>query len=186
MSFPPTCETGIEQERTADPSTCTVQAPHNPAPHPNFVPVIFKVSRKTQSSGVSGATLTLRSLPFTRSEISAMCSPNVIFAEGHHRTEIARKGELRCGCFRSGKVTTQAGNLNSRRTLYIPSEVWVENGTARATTSVRPVSVAPIAQFRCWDFLSEPARRFASLPEAVACPGKGQRAPFVPPPCPRK
>jgi hypothetical protein len=55
-----------------------VQAPHNPAPQPNFVPVMFKVSRNTQSSGVSGATLTFRSLPFTRSEISAIYSPDVV------------------------------------------------------------------------------------------------------------
>ena len=40
------------QERTGWPSRCTVQAPHNPAPQPNFVPVKPRLSRSTHSSGV--------------------------------------------------------------------------------------------------------------------------------------
>jgi hypothetical protein len=54
MPFPATCETGVEHDRIAAPSTCTVQAPQNPAPQPNFVPVSSSVSRNTQSNGVSG------------------------------------------------------------------------------------------------------------------------------------
>ena len=74
MLFPLACETGVTQDRVGDPSTCTVQAPHNPAPQPNFVPVSASVSRNTQSSGVSGETLTFFSLPLTRSVMSAMLS----------------------------------------------------------------------------------------------------------------
>src|SRR4029077_671687 len=59
MFFATACETGVEQERTGAPSTCTVHAPQRPAPQPNFVPVNCKVSRNTQSSGVSGPTFTL-------------------------------------------------------------------------------------------------------------------------------
>src|SRR6266567_9035321 len=70
--LPATCDTGVEQERIGLPSTCTVQAPHNPAPHPNFVPVSCRLSRRTQSRGVSGETLTRLSLPLMRSVISAM------------------------------------------------------------------------------------------------------------------
>src|ERR1700748_3420379 len=44
--------------RTASRLTCTVQAPHRPAPHPNFVPVICNCSRMAQSSGVSPAAST--------------------------------------------------------------------------------------------------------------------------------
>jgi len=33
-------------------------------PQPNFVPVMFRVSRKTQSSGISGLTSTDWALPF--------------------------------------------------------------------------------------------------------------------------
>src|SRR4030095_2625553 len=44
-------------ERVASPSMCTVQAPHRPNPHPNFVPVIPNTSRNTQSTGVSPSTV---------------------------------------------------------------------------------------------------------------------------------
>lgn len=98
--FPATWETGVEQERTAAPSTCTVQAPHNPAPQPNFVPVRFKESRKTQSSGVSGETLTLRSLPFTRREMSAMLSPNFV----ELTMVLKREKKENCGGFSTRKV----------------------------------------------------------------------------------
>src|SRR5438128_9049990 len=52
--FLPTASlTEVWQDRTASPLTWTVQAPHRPAPQPNFVPVICNCSRMTQSSGVS-------------------------------------------------------------------------------------------------------------------------------------
>src|SRR4051812_14445191 len=75
MLFPVTCDTGVEHERNAAPSTCTVHAPHSPAPHPNLVPVSCSVSRNTHNSGVSGDTVTLRSLPFTRRVKSGMVTP---------------------------------------------------------------------------------------------------------------
>ncbi len=82
MLFPATCETGVEHDRIADPSTCTVQAPQSPAPQPNFVPVSSSVSRNTQSNGVSGETLTFFSLPLTRSVKSAICFPRVELQPG--------------------------------------------------------------------------------------------------------
>src|SRR6185369_1167055 len=48
----------VWQDRTASPFRCTVQAPHRPAPQPNFAPVICNCSRMTQSSGVSPAAST--------------------------------------------------------------------------------------------------------------------------------
>jgi hypothetical protein len=63
--LPATLDMGVTQERAATPSICTVQAPHNAMPHPNFVPVMFNVSRSTQSSGISGATSTVCGLPFS-------------------------------------------------------------------------------------------------------------------------
>src|SRR5205807_446801 len=50
--------TEVWQDRTASPLMCTVQAPHRPAPHPNFVPVICNCSRMTHRSGVSPAAST--------------------------------------------------------------------------------------------------------------------------------
>src|SRR6185369_7571097 len=59
------CEIGTMHERVATPPTCTVHAPHALMPQPNFVPVIFRSSRNTQSSGVEGSTFTSRCCPFT-------------------------------------------------------------------------------------------------------------------------
>src|SRR3954447_18197128 len=57
--FLPTASlTEVWQDLTASPLTCTVHAPHRPAPQPNFVPVICNCSRMTQSSGVSLAAST--------------------------------------------------------------------------------------------------------------------------------
>src|SRR5215472_994038 len=75
MFRPETVETRVVQERVASPSTCTVQAPHSDMPQPNFVPVRPSVSRNTHKSGVSGATSTDRSFPFTVNEMASMnCS----------------------------------------------------------------------------------------------------------------
>src|ERR1700686_5686605 len=62
--FPATLEICVMHERVASPLMCTVQAPQSAMPQPNFVPVMFKVSRKTQSSGMSGLTSTDWALPF--------------------------------------------------------------------------------------------------------------------------
>src|ERR1044072_1026357 len=65
--------TCIEHERTACPSTCTVQAPHCATPHPYFVPVRPTCSRITHSSGVVGSTSTLCDCPLMVS--ATMCPP---------------------------------------------------------------------------------------------------------------
>jgi hypothetical protein len=49
-----------------------VHAPQEPMPHPNFVPTNLRLSRNTQSSGVSAATSTFRALPFTLSVYTGM------------------------------------------------------------------------------------------------------------------
>jgi hypothetical protein len=54
---------GRTQERTAWPSTCTVQAPHWAMPQPYLVPVRPSCSRITHRSGVSSSTSTSRALP---------------------------------------------------------------------------------------------------------------------------
>ena len=57
----PRLSTVVMQERVASPSIWTVQAPQSAMPQPNFVPVIPSTSRRTQSSGVSPSTSTVRS-----------------------------------------------------------------------------------------------------------------------------
>src|SRR5262249_52194180 len=56
---------GVMHERVASPLMCTVQAPHKAIPQPNFVPVMFKVSRRTHKSGICGSTSTVVDLPFS-------------------------------------------------------------------------------------------------------------------------
>src|SRR3989442_6931443 len=63
--LPATAATGSTQLRVATPSKWTVHAPHCAMPQPNFVPVRPSVSRSTQSSGVSGLSVTGGDLPLT-------------------------------------------------------------------------------------------------------------------------
>src|ERR1700716_3811582 len=65
MALPPTLSIVVMQDRVAGPSTCTVQAPHNPSPQPNLVPVMPSTSRSTHSRGVSPSTSTLCGVPLT-------------------------------------------------------------------------------------------------------------------------
>src|SRR6266436_5433767 len=81
MFLPPTCDTGVVQERVSAPSTWTLHAPHNPAPQPNFVPVSCKVSRRTQSRGVSAETSTVFAAPFTFRAKVGMGGPHNILDE---------------------------------------------------------------------------------------------------------
>src|SRR6266852_4883267 len=73
--FPATLETGVIQDRVISPLMCTVQAPQSAMPHPNFVPVMFKVSRRTQSSGISGLTSTVWVFPL-RVKVTAIEPPS--------------------------------------------------------------------------------------------------------------
>src|SRR5579883_1847200 len=61
--LPETEEIGVMHERVASPLTCTVHAPQRAIPQPNFVPVRLRVSRKTQSNGISGLTSTVSGFP---------------------------------------------------------------------------------------------------------------------------
>ena len=62
-----TADVGMTQLRVGLPSMWTVQAPHWATPQPNFGPVIPRVSRRVQRSGVSGSTSASRTLPLTLS-----------------------------------------------------------------------------------------------------------------------
>src|SRR3954471_13406569 len=72
----PTLSIVVMQERTPEPSRCTVQAPHSATPQPNFVPVMPSTSRSTHSSGVSASTSTERLAPFTLIVIICTCLHN--------------------------------------------------------------------------------------------------------------
>src|ERR1700722_5380319 len=80
--LPLTVEICVIHERVASPLMCTVQAPHKAIPHPNFVPVLFRVSRSTQRSGMSGLTSTVSDFPF-KMKVMAMGPPK---ADGYPTT----------------------------------------------------------------------------------------------------
>src|SRR5262245_5353604 len=63
--LPSTMDIGAAQARVASPSMCTVQAPHDAMPHPNFVPVSLRCSRRTPLSGVLGSTPSSLCTPLT-------------------------------------------------------------------------------------------------------------------------
>src|SRR5271154_1715296 len=92
------------QERTASPFTCTVQAPHMAMPHPNLVPVMLRASRRTHSSGISGAASTVCGFPF---KVNLMDATQNLLRD--------RVGS------RDGQIRTAALSLR-RRPLY-PSEL---------------------------------------------------------------
>ena len=64
--LPSMADTGMAQERTASPSTCTVQDPQAAMPQPYLVPVRPSCSRSTHNNGVSGSTSTSWALPLTK------------------------------------------------------------------------------------------------------------------------
>src|SRR5580692_12754230 len=68
-SFPAVSRIAVTQDRVACPFTWTVHAPQSPTPQPNFDPVRPKMSRRYQSSGISGSPLKDCSAPFTVSWI---------------------------------------------------------------------------------------------------------------------
>ena len=86
MGRSPTSETGSTHERVAMPSTCTVHAPQALMPQPYLVPVIFNSSRRTQSSGVEGSTLTSLRCPLT---VKLIASPSLISYLQFRRTRRA-------------------------------------------------------------------------------------------------
>src|SRR2546423_5880998 len=71
---PETSVNRVWQENARLPSTCTMQAPHIPAPQPNLVPVSFSSSRNTQSRRVSGGAFTFTCLPFSLNEVAIIAS----------------------------------------------------------------------------------------------------------------
>ena len=68
--LPAAAATGVTQDRTGWPSTCTVQAPHSAMPQPNLVPTRSRWSRRTQRSGVSPSASTCRLAPLILSSIT--------------------------------------------------------------------------------------------------------------------
>src|ERR1700743_2049752 len=90
MARPLTALTGSTQDRTALPSIWTVQAPHWAMPQPNLVPVMPRMSRSTQSRGISGGAST------------ALCSPLIVSVVVIRTSNATTAGSGRCDEIRRG------------------------------------------------------------------------------------
>src|SRR5215470_3291112 len=62
----------VTHDLVACPLMCTVQAPQSPTPQPNFEPVNPRMSRRYQSSGISGSPWNDCAIPFMFSWIIAV------------------------------------------------------------------------------------------------------------------
>jgi hypothetical protein len=73
-AFPARVETGVMHERVGSPSISTVQAPHNPAPQLNLVPVSPIRSRNAHNRGICASASMVYFWPFTcRSKDGIVC-----------------------------------------------------------------------------------------------------------------
>ena len=70
--LPATEASGVTQERTALPSTCTVQAPHKLAPQPYLVPVSPASSRKAHNSMDCESPSTVTGFPLRVNDAMAL------------------------------------------------------------------------------------------------------------------
>jgi hypothetical protein len=91
ICLPTAADAGSWQAFVACPSTWIVQAPQRAIPHPYLVPVSPILSRRTQSSGVSGSTSTCSDLPLTF-KVNCMNAFPLIRQRGLCASRGARKG----------------------------------------------------------------------------------------------
>src|ERR1022692_1332314 len=95
MCLPAAARIGVRQLRAAAPFTCTVHAPHRPMPHPNFVPVSARSSRRYQSNGMSGSPSKRGGLPFMVSWIIGFSSCHCLCAQYTAAEERVPENQLR-------------------------------------------------------------------------------------------
>src|SRR5436190_3046237 len=112
--LPTAAATGITQERTALPSTCTVHEPHCATPQPYLVPVSPICSRIAHKSGVLGSTFTSLVLPLMVSRAMDVSSSGVRCREyppsRPERQAQVRPGGVAVGARRSPPVTLAMGS----------------------------------------------------------------------------
>src|SRR5258706_8857906 len=90
------------------PSTCTVQAPQRPAPQPNFVPGRPRVSRRTQSSGVSGSASPSTALPLIFSANIAVRLHDRVTRDGNYITISGESQSASGGLYKNRRTPAKA------------------------------------------------------------------------------
>src|SRR5579864_3382733 len=166
--FPTAALTWVLHDRTAEPSSSTVHAPHWPSPQPYLVPVSSRRSRKTFSRVSSGATSTVCSFPLTK-RVSAI-----------PKTSASAPSFIRFGERRATSLSQR--NVVRRRPLPLLDQEW--------TTADRWPESCP--RWFCRDsllvfFLPVRAFDFRAAPKLLArtgasdlswCPFPGSRVSF--------
>src|SRR5215469_10683400 len=123
--WPATSDITIAHDRTASPSRCTVQAPHNETPQPNLVPVRPSSSRKNHMSGIDGSPSNGRSWPFTRSLIiRSSLSCRLLSVRNPHRERILNRS-LEFGQEQSRFSRRENCARTSGETGALLGDVWV-------------------------------------------------------------
>src|SRR2546422_516548 len=147
--LPSAAATGITQERTAAPSTCTVHAPHCAMPQPYLVPVRPTCSRIAHKRGVLGLTLTSSVLPLIVKR--AMGVPPGIAGAGNIRDQASEGKRSCCPTAQEGHTAASGatGIAQSRQeTIRDDDSVIGPNSdgpvTPRFAVSQAPTSRIPI------------------------------------------
>ena len=92
------------QERTATPSTSTVQEPQCPSPQPNLVPVSPRSVRSTQSSGRSPSTFSRTGLSLSLKAIASVMRFSSLAAVSPDRFQADCKFMPRLGSSPFGRI----------------------------------------------------------------------------------
>src|ERR1039457_5059346 len=183
MCLPAAARIGVRQLRAAAPFTCTVHAPHRPMPHPNFVPVSARSSRRYQSNGIAGSPSKRVGLPFTVSWIIGFSSCHCLCAQS------LVSGKVLCGGQQTLSIQCRGGNLSGKRFEPRAAENWAGAPLPRFSTmrdAHRPVRFLRVDRPSPSPGVSEmrgPLRRSSSAEEAFllgSVLGDGLRATDLP------
>jgi len=126
-SCPATSRTATRHERTASPSTRTVQAPQVPSPQPYFVPVSPRSARRTQSSVRPPSTSSATGRPLRRKR---MVSLMAVTSVGSSPAAIAPSA--RVGVNHGRPPPAQPAGAQSLDAMELPSLYTGETGGRRS------------------------------------------------------
>ena len=103
----------VRHERTATPSSWTVQAPQTPCSQPTCVPVSPSSWRRKSDSSSRGSTSARRSTPLTSTSDHSACSSAA--RDDHRRSDAGDRRPTRAGCRAGRRARRHARRLARRR-----------------------------------------------------------------------
>src|SRR3984885_4855583 len=148
MLRPSVCAANIRHERTAAPSTITVQAPHTPCSQPTWVPASNRSWRRKSLSSSRDSTLRRYSVPFTVTLISCRSTLTAgSFVRGRQCARGQNAGDMALIIFAGVDAAARIdGALHQRGGFgdFTFAELFADQRRARLVSIHRPV--AGIAQ----------------------------------------